>query len=208
MVKIPLKADAIARIEAVISSVEKSSRAEMVAVIAARASEYRATGLSLAILGAFAGGILVWMFLPWAGGAEVLLAEFGLFLAALAVLELTSLGDRLTPVPLKAGAARRLARATFLEHGMAGTPERNAVLFFVSLAEHHVELIADGDLHRRVGEAAWQRVVDDFAAAVQRGDLETGFVTAIEAVGAILAQHYPASGDRPNALANRLIILP
>jgi putative membrane protein len=207
MVKIPLNADAIARIEAVIGSVEKSSRAELVAVIATRASEYRVTGLSLATLGAFAAGILVWAFLPWSGAAEILLAEFAFFLGLLALLELTPLGDRLTPRRVKAEAARRLARATFLEQGLAATPERNAVIFFVSLAEHHVEIIADGDLHQRVGEASWREIVDTFTAAVRRGDLEAGFVASIEALGELLAQHYPVATERPNALANRLIVL-
>lgn len=207
MVRPRLNAAASARIEDAIAAAEKTSRAELVAMVAPRASDYRATGLSLAILGSFAIGLLGWAALPWASGGDVLLIELIAFPLLLAILELTPLGDRLTPRDVKTEAAQRLARAAFLEHGLAATPERNAVLFFVSLAEHHVEIIADGDLHQRVGAAGWQRIVDDFTARVRRGELEGGFVDAIGALATILAQHFPASGDRPNAVANRLILL-
>lgn len=207
MVKNPLKTDAVARIEAAIGAAETSSRAEMVGVIALRASEYRATGLALAIMGAFAAGILIWVFLPWAGAADVLLGEFIAFLALLGLMELTPLGDRLTPRQIKTDAARRLARAVFLERGLASTPERNGVLFFVSLAEHHVEIIADQGIDQQVASAEWQAVIDGFTQQVRRGEIEGGFVTAIEALAVILARHYPASGERADELSNRLIVL-
>ncbi|MBL8710655.1 MAG: TPM domain-containing protein [Rhodospirillaceae bacterium] len=207
MVKNPLKADAVARIEAAIGAAEKSSRAEMVALLAVRASEYRATGLALAIMATFAAGMLVWAFLPWAGAAEVLLAEFVSFLALLALMELTPLGDRLTPRQIKAVAARRLARAAFLEEGLASTPERNGVLFFVSLAEHHIEIIADQGIDQQVATAEWQAVIDSFTQQVRRGEIEAGFVEAIEALAVILARHYPANGGRADELSNRLVVL-
>ena len=52
------------RIEAAIASVEQQSRAELVAVIARRAGEYRVTGLALATIGAFLAGFLAWLLLP------------------------------------------------------------------------------------------------------------------------------------------------
>ncbi|WP_374376249.1 TPM domain-containing protein [Dongia sp.] len=208
MVRRRLDAAALARIEAEIAKAELSSRAELVAMIAPRADEYRASGLMLAILGAFLAGIIGWGFLPWTSTGEILAAEFLAFLVLVIVAELTPLGDRLTPRMMKANAVRRLAHASFLEFGLAATPERNAVLFFVSLAEHHVEIIADGDIHQKVGEGAWQRVVDDFTAQVRKGELEAGFITAIQALSSILARHYPNSGDRPNSFSNRLIALP
>lgn len=196
------------RIESAIAAAEVASRAELVAVIARRAGEYRATGLAFSTAAAFFAGVMAWLLMPWSSTTEILLSEFIVFLIVLALLEMTPLGDRLTPRHLKAVAARRLAKASFLELGLAATPERNAVLFFVSLAEHHVEIIADGEIHQRVGAAAWQRVVDEFTGEIGRGKLESGFTSAIATLGALLAQHYPSTGARPNALANRLIVLP
>jgi putative membrane protein len=194
-------------IEATIAAAEKSSRAELVAVVAKRAGEYRATGLSLATLGSFIAGFAVWLVVPWSGTAEVLMAEFAVFLVLLGFLELTPLGDRLTPEATKADAARRLARATFLEQGLAGTAERSAVLFFVSLAERHVEIIADKGIDGKVSAAQWQVIVDKFSAHVRAGQVEEGYLAAIAALGQVLATHFPSNGPRRNELGNRLIDL-
>ena len=195
------------RIETAITTAEKSSRAELVAVIAKRAGEYRATGLAISIAAAFVVGVAVWLSLPWSSTSEVLLAEFGTFLSALALLELTPLGDILTPGHFKAEAARRLARATFLEQGLAGTEERNAVLFFVSLAEHHVEIIADRDIDGKVSPGKWQAIVDEFAAKVKQGRVEEGYLGAIAELGELLATHYPPTAIGRNEISNRLIEL-
>lgn len=208
MVNPILKPQAIDRIEAAIAVAETRSRAELVAMIAPRASEYRVTGLVAATLVAFAAGAAAWLFLPWATGYDVLLAELIVFPAILALLELTSLGDRLTPRTVRGAVAARLARAAFLEQGLAGTPERNGVLFFVSLAEHHVEIIADRGIDGRVDAGRWQQIVDAFTSKVKSGEIEAGFVAAIEDIGALLATHFPRDGQAPNTLPNRLIVLP
>ena len=192
------------RIEAAIASVEQQSRAELVAVIARRAGEYRVTGLALATIGAFLAGFLAWLLLPWSSTGDVLLAEFAVFLVLLALLELTPLGDRLTPAYLKTEAAQSLARTVFLNEGLTDTEERNAVLFFVSLA---VEIIADRAIHGRVTPDEWQAIVDAFSRAVRAGNVEVGYQGAITSLGAILATHFPSDGKPRNELGNRLIQL-
>ena len=195
------------RIEAAIASVEQQSRAELVAVIARRAGEYRVTGLALATIGAFLAGFLAWLLLPWSSTGDVLLAEFAVFLVLLALLELTPLGDRLTPAYLKTEAAQSLARTVFLNEGLTDTEERNAVLFFVSLAEHQVEIIADRAIQGRVTPDEWQAIVDAFSRAVRAGNVEVGYQGAITSLGAILATHFPSDGKPRNELGNRLIQL-
>jgi putative membrane protein len=202
-----IEPEARLRIEAAITDAEKSSRAELVAVIARRAGEYRATGLALAIIGAFIAGAAVWLLLPWSSAGEVLLAEFVVFLALLALLELTSLGDRLTPRALKVLAARQLARATFLDQGLADTAERNAILFFVSRAEHHVEIIADRGIYGRVTPDEWQAIIDGFSQSVRAGKMEEGYLAAISSLSSILATHFPSDGLPRNELGNRLVVL-
>jgi putative membrane protein len=199
--------EAETRIEAAIAAAELRSRAELVAVIAGRASEYRATGIALSAIGAFLAGILVWTVVPWSDTSSVLLAEFATFLVLLAILELTPLGDRLTPAHILRTAAQRLARAVFLEQGLAQTQERNAVMFFVSVAERHVEIVVDEAINAKVDQAQWQGIIDAFAAKVRSGAFEAGYVGAISALSTILESHFPAIGERSNAVSNRLIRL-
>lgn len=195
------------RIEAAIAAAELRSRAELVAVIAGRASEYRATGIALSTIGAFLAGVVVWAFVPWSDASGVLLAEFGVFIVLLLCLELTPLGDRLTPGHTRRHASQRLARATFLNQGLAQTPERNAVMFFVCAAERHVEIVADAAIDAKVEQAQWQEIVDTFAAKVRKGEVEAGYLGAIEQLSTLLAAHFPASGPRTNTVSNRLVRL-
>ncbi|WP_374377637.1 TPM domain-containing protein [Dongia sp.] len=195
------------KIEAAIAAAEAKSRAEFVAVIGKRASEYRATGFALATLIAFLGGIVAWLTIPWVLARDILLGEFAIFLLALAAFELTPLGDYLTPTHLKKSAAQRWARAVFLEQGLASTAERNAVLFFVSAAEHHVEIIADRALSEKVPPGKWQEIVDGFAKDVRAGAIEKGYLDAIARLTEIVSEHFPAAGPRENVIGNRLIEL-
>jgi putative membrane protein len=72
-------------------------------------------------------------------------------------------------------------------------------LFFVSLGERYVEVIADRNIHGRVAPDTWDRLVADFIAAVKAGRLAQDFITAVETCGAILETHYPDPATRSTA---------
>jgi uncharacterized membrane protein len=44
-------------------------------------------------------------------------------------------------------------------------------------------------------------------AAFRQGDFERGALAGIEAIGALLAAHFPPTGNNPDELANRPVIL-
>ncbi|TIX99580.1 MAG: TPM domain-containing protein, partial [Mesorhizobium sp.] len=76
------------------------------------------------------------------------------------------------------------------------TTARTGVLVFVSIAEHYAEVIADSGIDSRVGQDVWDSVVRDLTAHARDDRLADGFIKAIEATGAVLAEHFPVStGD-------------
>jgi putative membrane protein len=101
--------------------------------------------------------------------------------------------------------AARLARLLFLDRGLASTDEHCGVLFFVSQAERYVEIIADRGIDQAVEPGAWQQIVDTFSVAVKRGEIEQGFVGAIDSLGTLLGRHYPPDGAKVNRIPDRLI---
>jgi len=107
------------------------------------------------------------------------------------ILDWLPLRLRLVPRRAKHAHARQLAHREFAARILAAAPHRNGVLFFVSLGERYVEVIADRDIHARVPEGIWDRIVADFIAAVKAGRLADGFIAAIEACAAVLETHYP-----------------
>ncbi|HVZ00092.1 MAG TPA: TPM domain-containing protein [Dongiaceae bacterium] len=193
------------RIAAAIARAEQGTRAEFVAAVARRADDYRSDALLAAGVAALIAGLAVWMLAPWPGPGETLIAELVAFAVIYALAAWTPLGMVSVSSGRKRRAATRLARLVFLDRGLASTEEHCGVLFFVSQAERHVEIVADRGIDRAVEPGAWQKIVDAFTASVKRGEVEQGFVGAIEALGALLARHYPPQGDNPNRISDRLV---
>lgn len=111
----------------------------------------------------------------------------------------------LVPKRIRHARASRLAHAQFYEQGVHLTREHSGVLFFVSLAERYVEIVADRGIHERVGEEAWRRIVAGFVDAVGQGRVTEGFVAAIGACGEAMAMHYPAKPDDSDELSDGLV---
>jgi putative membrane protein len=114
-------------------------------------------------------------------------------------------GLRCLPAKLLVKDARRTARATFLDSGLDNTPERNAVLLFVSRAEHYVEILPDRAAAAAIDPAHWNAIVDGFRQAARKGDLGEAVAGAVAAIGQICAVHFPASGANPDRVSNQPI---
>jgi len=195
------------RLAAAIARTEQGTRAELVAAIARRADSYRSYAMMAALGGAIVAGLAAWLLLPWPGAAEALIAELAAFIVVYALVAFTPLGVLAVPGARKRAMASRMAKLAFLDLGLASTEERCGVLFFVSRAEHYVEIVADRGIDQAVEPGAWQQIVDAFTAAVKRGEVEQGFLGAIEALGVLLARHYPPQGENPNRIPDRLVEL-
>jgi putative membrane protein len=138
-----------------------------------------ATGAALA---------LFWQAIGLRLGFLVQAAAFGLTAVA---LEWRPLRLVLVPTRLKQMRARNMARREFAAGILAARDHAEGVLFFASLGERYVEIIASREVHALVGEDAWQRIVSIFAARAKAGNPTEAFVTAIEACADLLATHFP-----------------
>ncbi|MDA8107141.1 MAG: TPM domain-containing protein [Betaproteobacteria bacterium] len=108
---------------------------------------------------------------------------------------------------LRGASARERALELFGRLGVAGTRARSGVLLYVLLAERAVEIVADRGIAERVPQAEWQRICDAMRARFAGGDFEAGALEGVRAIGALLAQHFPAAGANPNELPDRPLVL-
>lgn len=115
------------------------------------------------------------------------------------------LGLRCLPARLLVKDARRVARAIFLDHGLDNTPERNAVLLFVSRAERYVEILPDRAAAAAIEPTRWSTIVEEFRQAARKGDLGEAVAGAVAAIGVVCAVHFPASGANPDRVSNQPI---
>lgn len=115
------------------------------------------------------------------------------------------LGLRCLPARLLVKDARRAARAVFLDHGLDDTPERNAVLLFISRAEHYVEILPDRAAAAAIAPAQWEGIVAAFRRQMHQTDLGEAVAAAVASIGTLCAVHFPASGANPDHVSNRPI---
>jgi uncharacterized membrane protein len=98
--------------------------------------------------------------------------------------------------------ARARAITLFGKLRVWDTEHNNGVLIYLLLAEHNIEIVADRGLARRVPAGEWQRIVGGMQTAFRNQRFEEGLNAAIDAVDALLVQHFPlAPGEsNPNEL--------
>ena len=105
--------------------------------------------------------------------------------------------------------ARERAAMVFAKLRVWDTEQNNGVLIYVELADHSIELIADRGIARRVPRAEWDAVCGAMRDQFRAGRFEQGAIEAVQAVGELLARHFPlADGEHnPNELSNRPAVL-
>ena len=95
----------------------------------------------------------------------------------------------------------------FLAQGLHLTARRTGVLVFVSVAEHHAEIVADESISAKVMPAVWQAAVDAATAAIAEGRFADGLIAAVERCGAVLGEHFPPGAINRNELPNKVVEL-
>lgn len=187
----PLSTAERERIHAATAAVERRTSALFALTIVPVSERYLLFPLVWgAVLALAATGVLA-LLRPDLGIGLGFVINAALFIVLSLVLDWLPLRLMLVPRRAKHAHARQLAHREFAARILANVQHRNGVLFFVSLGERYVEIIADRDIHARVPEGAWDKIVADFIAAVKAGRLADGFIAALDACAALLETHYP-----------------
>lgn len=191
----PLTPDERRRIDAAVAALEQRTSAIFALAIVPISDRYLLFPVVWsAIIALVATGVIA-LLRPELAIGDGFLVDAAVFAVLTLTFDWRPLRLLLVPRRVKHAHARQLAHREFAARVLASAQHRNGVLFFVSLGERYVEVIADRDIHARVGQAAWDKLVADFIAAVRAGRLAEGFIAAIEACGALLETHYPATSQ-------------
>ena len=105
----------------------------------------------------------------------------------------------------RGASARERALAMFGKLRVWDTEHNNGVLIYLLLAEHRIEIVADRGLDRHVSASQWRDVMERMRASFRQGEFEAGLNAAIDAVDALLVQHFAlAPGEHnPNELPDK-----
>jgi putative membrane protein len=169
------------RIHAAVVAAEARTQVHIATAIVPASDRYALYPLvwgALATLTAGGGLGLFWPQLPLREGFAI---EAALFVTLSLVLDWWPLRVRLVPQRIRHARASALAHREFAVRVLGNASGRSGLLFFVSLGERYVELLADRQIHGRVGTDAWSRIVAGLVAAAKAGCIADGIVAAIEA---------------------------
>ncbi|MGD0960213.1 MAG: TPM domain-containing protein [Methylomonas sp.] len=105
-------------------------------------------------------------------------------------------------------SARQRAIEVFSQLRVWDTEHNTGVLIYLLLAERRLEIVADRGIHARVGDAAWTHICRSMETRFRDGAFEPGVLEGVEAITALLRQHFPAVADNPNEIPDAPVILP
>lgn len=130
----------------------------------------------------------IWFYIPF---SFLLSFPFHMFFKKYPVLKASFIGKKRMQ-----NAVRDRALKAFYENGLYRTKDQTGVLFFLSILERKVWVLADKGIHEKIT----QPTLDLFARKVSKGIREgrscDALCEGIKEIGELLAKHYPvAAGD-------------
>jgi uncharacterized membrane protein len=84
------------------------------------------------------------------------------------------------------------------------TEGNNGVLIYVLLADRSVDIVADRGLTGRVTQPEWEAVCRLMEEHFRAGRFEVGSIAGVDAIGALLARHFPPGGSKSASAVNQL----
>jgi putative membrane protein len=213
-------------IGAAVTAAERTTDAEIVAIVAERSDRYHDAALHWVLIGllllvavmaaipAQFVAVLDGVWGGWGGAwtmGQLLCALLVLLIFAFLLLLAATRPDGarmlLTPASTKTRRVRARAVLLFRAAIEARTATRTGVLLYVSLAERRAEIVTDDAVLARVSPDEWAEAMSALLEGLKEGRAGDGMVAAIDRVGAVLATHFPHTGTDPNELPDRLIEL-
>lgn len=212
------------RVIEAVSKAEAGTSGEIVTVLAERSDGYFDVALSWAAAAAFAALVALaiapdfylglyerisggWI-TEWTPRAlfEVAALVAALKFAAMMLLQMWQpLKFLLIPGPIRTARVHAFAVRAFRIGAERRTHGRTGVLIYLSMREHRAELLADESIASKVAPEVWGEAMVALLAEVKAGRVADGMIAAVERVGAVLAEHFPAGSENPNELPDRLI---
>jgi putative membrane protein len=194
------------RIAEAIRVAEQKTSGEIFCVMAAASSNYSFVPIARAALIALAVPLPLFYFTPlWA--EQIYFVQIATFVVCAVLFSLPGLRFALVPRWIKRDRASFEAKRQFAAHGLHLVEQRTGVLIFASIAERHVEIVADAGINAKVSPEVWDKAVKAMIEKIKQGQPVEGFLEAIRICGEVLAKHFPPGALDRDELPNKLVLM-
>jgi len=195
-----------------VSEVESKTSGEVAVMVVDSSDRYREAEVSGAFLLSGLGALvftellilrgiihepLIWYYIPL---CILLLYPFLMLLRHMPDLKLG-----LIPARRRNEAVARRALRAFYEKGLHRTRDNTGVLFFISLYEHKVWVLADKGIYEQIDQETLNKYATTVTRGIKEGRAAEALCSAIAEVGEILSKHFPVKPDDMNELSNEVM---
>jgi putative membrane protein len=188
-----------------IEQIEKNSLVEVVAIVRKQSEKYRDTALIVASVSAFLL-FTIFMFIPYVIDYYLIYLSviFFYLLVYFGIMSLPGLHSKLISQKRKDRTTEIMARAIFQKGGIRFTKERIGVLFFVSLFEKKVIILADRGVLTRVPAEELEKMQNSFDRIFDDDDFSTNFLRELTGTQEIFSRYIPPVENDINELPDDL----
>jgi putative membrane protein len=195
------------RIREATSSVETKTSGEIAVMVVDASSRYREAEVLGAITFGNVAAFLITIFFLHESLWWYVPLTFATFLLFWPVFKkVPSLKVHFTGVKRRQRAVRDRAVRAFYEKGLHRTAGNTGVLFFISLFERKVWVLADKGIHEKITQARLNTFATTISRGVKQGNAADALIEAISAAGEPLKEHFPIRHDDTNELTDSVII--
>lgn len=194
------------KIKETIVSTEAKTTGEIATMIVETSDEYKDgevlgcilfSGLISLIITALAFHASVWVYIPL---VFILFFPFRLLFNFFPSLKLAFVSNK----RIEKKVMNRAIRA-FYEKGLYKTRHNTGVLFFISILEKKVWVIADKGIYSKITQEDLNRFARSISEGIKEGKACITLCNAISEIGEVLALHFPISKDDINELTDEMM---
>lgn len=189
------------RLKATTNEVESRTIGEVVVMVVDRSDHYiEAEILGGVLLGSLLSLILTLLYFHSSIWSYVPLSFLFFFPCRFLFQRIEALKKLFIGIRRKEEAVMLRADRAFFEKGLYKTKKNTGVLFFLSLLERKVWVLADKGIYEKMDQETLNRFANEVSRGIREGRACEALSQAIEEIGALLSRHFPITPDDTDEL--------
>ncbi len=194
------------RLKATTQDVESRTIGEIVVMVVDHSDHYiEAEVLGSVLLGSLLSLILTVLFFNSSIWSYIPLSFIFFFPCWFLFIKVKALKRLFLGTRRKEEAVRLRAERAFFERGLYRTKKNTGVIFFLSLLERKVWVLADKGIHEKMDQGTLDRFANEVSKGVKEGRACDALSQAIQEIGVLLARHFPSTADDTDELTDDVI---
>ena len=194
------------RLKATTREVEARTIGEIVVMVVDHSNHYiEAEVLGGVLLGSLLSLILTVLFFNSSIWSYVPLSFLFFFPCRFLFQKMDPLKKLFIGIRRKEEVVRLRAERAFFEKGLYKTKKDTGVLFFLSLLERKVWVLADKGIYEKMDQETLNRFANEVSRGVREGRACEVLSKAIQEIGVLLSKHFPITPDDIDELPNAVM---